>query len=97
MLDALRLPDRFGLYIAGPSKVVEFNFDLAADTAMSVAGEMVQEMSLSHEDAQHIAEAIRTEIRQLTEAGLSLGMHTGELASPGGKCGKSHTRTAPVL
>ena len=84
MLDALRLPDRFGLYIAGPSKVVEFNFDLAADTAMSVAGEMVQEMSLSHEDAQHIAEAIRTEIRQLTEAGLSLGMHTGELASPGG-------------
>ncbi len=37
---------------AGPSKVVEFDFDLAADTAYSVASEMVSDLSLSHEDAK---------------------------------------------
>jgi len=31
---------------------VEFDFDLGADTAMSVASEMVEDLSLSHEDAQ---------------------------------------------
>ncbi len=36
----------------GPSKTVEFDFDLGADTAMSVASEMVEDLSLSHEDAQ---------------------------------------------
>ena len=37
---------------AGPCKTVEFDFDLGADTAMSVASEMVEDLSLSHEDAQ---------------------------------------------
>lgn len=37
---------------AGHCKTVEFDFDLGADTAMSVASEMVEDLSLSHEDAQ---------------------------------------------
>ena len=37
---------------AGPSKTVEFDFDLAADTAYSVASEMVSDLSLSHDDAK---------------------------------------------
>lgn len=31
---------------------MEFDFDLAADTAYSVANEMVSDLSLSHEDAK---------------------------------------------
>jgi len=38
--------------------VVEFEFDLASDTAISVASEMVEEMSLSHVDAAIIAQVI---------------------------------------
>ena len=49
----------------GPSKTVEFAFDLGADTALSVAGEMVHDLSLSHGDAAAIASAIRAEIRLL--------------------------------
>ena len=37
---------------AGAPKTVEFDFDLAADTAYSVANEMVSDLSLSHEDAK---------------------------------------------
>ncbi len=43
------LHDRF---LAGAPKTVEFDFDLAADTAYSVANEMVSDLSLSHEDAK---------------------------------------------
>lgn len=50
----------------GPAKTVEFDFDLGADTAMSVASEMVDDLSLSAEDARAIAEAIRDEIKLLT-------------------------------
>ena len=49
-----------------PAKTVEFDFDLGADTAMSVATEMVNELSLSHDDARSIAMAIGEEIKQLT-------------------------------
>ena len=52
----------------GPSKTVEFAFDLGADTALSVAGEMVHDLSLSHGDAAAIASAIRAEIRLLLGA-----------------------------
>jgi hypothetical protein len=45
---------------------VEFEFDLAFDTAISVASEMVEEMSLSHVDAAIIAQAIKEEIFSLT-------------------------------
>jgi len=45
---------------------VEFDFDLGADTAMSVASEMVEDLSLSAEDARSIAAAIREEIKLLT-------------------------------
>ncbi len=45
---------------------MEFDFDLGADTAMSVASEMVEDLSLSAEDARSIAAAIREEIKLLT-------------------------------
>ena len=38
--------------------MVEFEFDLASDTAISVASEMVEEMSLSHSDAAIIAQVM---------------------------------------
>ncbi len=40
------------MLLAGAPKTVEFDFDLAADTAYSVANEMVSDLSLSHEDAK---------------------------------------------
>lgn len=52
----------------GPAKTVEFAFDLGADTALSVAGEMVQDLDLSRDDAASIAAAIRSEIRLLLGA-----------------------------
>ena len=55
---------------AGSAKTVEFDFDLASDTAMSVASEMVEEMSLSHGDAHKIAHAIKEEILSLTHKPL---------------------------
>ncbi|BDA41908.1 probable serine/threonine-protein kinase WNK2 at N-terminal half [Coccomyxa sp. Obi] len=64
--DKLNLRLRIGQH-TGPSKVVEFDFDLAADTAYSVASEMVSDLSLSHEDAKMIARAIKEEIVALTE------------------------------
>lgn len=51
---------------AGPARTVEFDFDMGADTAMSVASEMVEDLSLSHDDAKAIAAAIKLEIKQLT-------------------------------
>lgn len=54
-------------WAAGAAKVVEFDFDLTNDTAMSVASEMVEEMSLSHNDAHRIAQAIKEEIFNLTQ------------------------------
>ena len=51
---------------AGPARTVEFDFDMGADTAMSVASEMVEDLSLSHNDAIAIAAAIKQEIKQLT-------------------------------
>jgi Oxidative-stress-responsive kinase 1 C-terminal domain len=45
---------------------VDFDFDLGADTAMSVASEMVEDLSLSAEDARAVAAAIRDEIKTLT-------------------------------
>lgn len=57
---------RFAWFPTAAPKTVEFDFDLGADTAMSVATEMVNELSLSHEDACSIAGAIGEEIRQLT-------------------------------
>ena len=45
---------------------MDFDFDLGADTAMSVASEMVEDLSLSAEDARAVAAAIRDEIKTLT-------------------------------
>ena len=45
---------------------MDFDFDLGADTAMSVASEMVEDLSLSAEDARAVAAAIRDEIKMLT-------------------------------
>ncbi|KAK9823221.1 hypothetical protein WJX72_001156 [[Myrmecia] bisecta] len=63
----------------GPAKTVEFDFDLAADTAMSVASEMVEDLSLSHDDAKAIAAAIKDEIAALTARGAD--MHHADDAS----------------
>lgn len=52
--------------LPGPAKTVDFDFDLGADTAMSVASEMVEDLSLSAEDARAVAAAIRDEIKTLT-------------------------------
>ena len=41
-----------GDLLAGAPKTVEFDFDLAADTADSVANEMVSYLSLRHDDAK---------------------------------------------
>lgn len=49
--------------------MVEFEFDLGLDTAISVASEMVEEMSLSRTDAARIAQAIKEEIFVLTHKG----------------------------
>ena len=53
-------------FVAGPARTVEFDFDMRADTAMSVASEMVEDLSLSHDDARAIAAAIKQEVKQLT-------------------------------
>ena len=51
---------------------MEFEFDLGADTAASVASEMVEEMALSQDDAHSIATAIKAEVRLLTGVGSPL-------------------------
>ncbi|KAK9811046.1 hypothetical protein WJX73_009199 [Symbiochloris irregularis] len=56
----------------GPAKTVAFEFDLGEDTAASVAGEMVEEMALSQDDAHAIATAIKDEVRLLTGMGSPL-------------------------
>lgn len=66
---------------AGNIQTVEFDFDLANDTAMSVASEMVEEMSLSHNDAHKIAHAIKDEIVSLTQQGSRQGSATQSLDS----------------
>ncbi len=53
---------------------MEFEFDLGSDTAISVASEMVEEMSLSHSDAARIAQAIKEEIFNLTHK-VQSGQH----------------------
>ena len=60
--------------LVGAPKVVEFEFDLGSDTAISVASEMVEEMSLSHSDAARIAQAIKEEIFNLTHK-VQSGQH----------------------
>ena len=47
---------------------------MGADTAMSVASEMVEDLSLSHDDARAIAAAIKQEIKQLTGQAPMLGV-----------------------
>ena len=61
--------------------MVEFDFDLGSDTAISVASEMVEEMSLSHSDAARIAQAIKEEIFSLTHK--VMGSHHQAAASYG--------------
>ena len=66
MIHNLKQPADTSLLCTGPARTVEFDFDMGADTAMSVASEMVEDLSLSHEDARAIAAAIKQEIKQLT-------------------------------
>ena len=52
LLQDAKLLCRHHSLLAGAPKTIEFDFDLAADTAYSVANEMVSDLSLSHEDAK---------------------------------------------
>ena len=45
---------------------MEFDFDLSRDTAISVAGEMVEDLQLSPEDAAAIVAAIKAEVEHLS-------------------------------
>lgn len=49
-------------------RTVEFDFDLATDTALSIASEMVNDLTLSQEDAQSIAAAIKQILEGLAAA-----------------------------
>eukprot|EP00195_Chlamydomonas_chlamydogama_P016141 CAMPEP_0202892554 /NCGR_PEP_ID=MMETSP1392-20130828/2268_1 /ASSEMBLY_ACC=CAM_ASM_000868 /TAXON_ID=225041 /ORGANISM="Chlamydomonas chlamydogama, Strain SAG 11-48b" /LENGTH=667 /DNA_ID=CAMNT_0049576551 /DNA_START=413 /DNA_END=2416 /DNA_ORIENTATION=- len=50
----------------GGCKTIEFAFDLNEDTADAIAGEMVEDLSLSSVEAQSIASMIRYEVQRLT-------------------------------
>lgn len=54
----LRIADSMGNY-----RNIHFPFDIEADTAISVASEMVEELDLSDQDVSTISEMIETEIR----------------------------------
>ncbi|XP_042951642.1 probable serine/threonine-protein kinase WNK3 isoform X2 [Carya illinoinensis] len=54
----LRIADSLGLY-----RNIHFPFDIEADTAISVASEMVEELDLTDQDVSAIAEMIDSEIR----------------------------------
>ena len=69
--------------LAGAPKTVEFDFDLAADTAYSVANEMVSDLSLSHDDAKVI-------VVKLCCVNLACSMH--DIAAACQKCSHLHMR-----
>lgn len=50
----------------GTARTVEFEFDLAVDTATAVAAEMVSDLELTPDDASVIAVAIRNELARLS-------------------------------
>ena len=50
---------------AGHSKTIEFAFDVSDDTAENIAAEMMEDLSLSHEEARVIAEKIRIEVARV--------------------------------
>lgn len=50
----------------GHCKTVEFTFDLELDTAECIANEMVEDLSLSAEEAHMIAHKIKQEIRRIS-------------------------------
>lgn len=52
----------------GQMRTVEFDFDLGSDTAMSIASEMVDDLTLSRDDAQSIASAIKQILEGMAEA-----------------------------
>ena len=54
------------------TKKIEFAFDMHDDTADAIAHEMMEDLSLSAEEAQCIATKIRTEIQRISAAGGSV-------------------------
>lgn len=80
--------DKFNLRLricepGGDSRTVEFEFDLSHDTAVSVAGEMVEELQLSPEDAAAIASAIKAELEGLAsqlQGGVSMQLEIAAAA-----------------
>lgn len=53
----------------GHCKTVEFQFDMAADTADDIASEMMEDLSLSADEAQYIAQKIKEQISNLCGSG----------------------------
>eukprot|EP00775_Hariotina_reticulata_P007132 gene7132-7347_t len=70
----------------GHCKTVEFTFDMQQDTADDIAGEMMDDLSLSAEEAQYIAEKIKEEISRMSSSfvgSLDLGQpHGTSVAQP---------------
>lgn len=53
----------------GHCKTVEFTFDMREDTADCIAKEMMDDLSLSEDEAAKIAKKIKEEIGRLVSAG----------------------------
>ena len=63
----------------GHIRNIHFPFDIGADTAIAVAGEMVEELDLTDQDVTTIAEMIDSEIRSIISDSASLELKDTEL------------------
>lgn len=63
---------RFQLQLPVSSRKIEFAFDMDRDSLDSIASEMVEELSLSADQAKAIASKIQTEIGCLKEVGEAM-------------------------
>lgn len=64
---------------AGHCKTVEFTFDMCEDTAECIANEMMEDLSLSADEAAYIADKIKEEISRMGSEfidSLALGQHS---------------------
>lgn len=81
------------MFAVGHCKTVEFTFDMREDTAKTIADEMMEDLSLSKDEAEIIAEKIKEEIGRMSSEyveSLNLGdadcspHHHGHTGAPGG-------------
>ncbi|KAF5459958.1 hypothetical protein F2P56_019862 [Juglans regia] len=92
----LRIADSSGLY-----RNIHFPFDIEADTAISVASEMVEELDLTDQDVSAIAEMIDSEIRShipdWTARALFGDSYDGEGASPDSCTSEAKDDASPLM